>query len=173
MTYEEAEEYYREQIGAGMEEKPDVILIQTFIDLEMMIIAVKVAKTYDVPVFCAMSFDKNGRTMMGNSVSDMVNGLAEYKVDAVGLNCSIGPEAAVPVMKQFRDCTDMPLLFKPNAGTPIMGSDGTPHTALNAMTFARDVLPVLEYNVKYIGGCCGTNPSYIKCLGQELDKRLK
>jgi len=68
LTEEEVEEIYSEQIGSGMEEQPDLILLETFLDLEMLKVAARVAKRYSVPVLCTMTFEGRGRTMMGNSV---------------------------------------------------------------------------------------------------------
>ncbi|MCQ2412387.1 MAG: homocysteine S-methyltransferase family protein [Sphaerochaetaceae bacterium] len=163
---EEVEDQYRQQIGAGMEEKPDLILLQTFIDVEMMKVALRVAKSYDVPVFCSMSFEPVGKTIMGQSVKDVVEGLSPLKPDAIGLNCSLGPASAVPIIKQFREYTDLPLIFKPNAGKPIsVGITGTvPYTAEQ---FAQEVAPALDF-VSYIGGCCGCNDSFISTLKQQM-----
>ena len=152
---------YREMLEAGMGAGCDMIAVQTFMDLEMMRIAATEAKKYGVPVFCSMSFEKNGRTMFGNSVQDMIDTLVPLGINAIGLNCSLGPDLALPIIKEFAEKTDLPLLFKPNAGKPIMSADGTTTTAYSAEQFAEDVKPALEY-VSYIGGCCGSDSSYIR-----------
>ena len=167
MTAEEAYELFEEQIGNGMDEKPDSIVIQTFIDLDMMKIAADVAKRYNVPVYCMMSFEKIGKTIMGNSVQDFIDEMTPLKIDAIGMNCSIGPDLAEPVMRMFKGNTDIPLMFKPNAGKPILAPDGTTVSTYTAEDFVKDVMPSLEY-VDFIGGCCGADPSYIKLLGETL-----
>lgn len=167
LTEEEAEEIFREQIGSGMEEHPDLILLETFLDLEMMKVAARVAKSYGVPVFCAMTFEGRGRTMMGNSVEDIVEELSELGVDAVGLNCSQGPETALPVILEFAEQTDLPLIFKPNAGKPVLAADGSVISPYDADAFVRDVEPALE-KVTYLGGCCGSSPDYIRALKARL-----
>lgn len=161
----DAQAAYEEQIGAGMAEGPDIILLQTFMDIEMMKIAARVAKQYPVPVFCAMTFEKVGRTLMGNSVKDVIDALTPLGVDAVGLNCSLGPDLALPVLQEFAANTDMPLLFKPNAGKPILAPDGTVATPYGADDFAREIAPALEI-ADYVGGCCGSDPSYISKIRQ-------
>lgn len=170
LTEEEAYEIFDEQISYGVAGKPDVILIQTFMDIELMKIAAKAASKHNIPIFCAMTFDASGHTMMGNTVADMVEGLKDYPIAAVGLNCSLGPDAAAPLMKEFRQHTQLPLLFKPNAGKPIV-VDGKTEMQFDIDTFVQDSLPVLDYGVTYIGGCCGTNPAYIRKLKEALDSR--
>lgn len=167
ITHEQATAMFEEQIGAGMLEKPDVILLETFMDLEMLKLALAVANKYDVPALCSMSFGKRGKTLMGNSVKNMVEGLSGFRADAVGLNCSLGPDQAMPVMEQFAAETKLPLLFKPNAGLP--SEDGS--SAFDIETFVKDVLPAAELGVTYIGGCCGTSPAYLASLARALGKK--
>lgn len=163
LTAAEAEAIFEEQIGAGMDEGADCIMLQTFMDLEMMKAAVRVAKQYAVPVYCMMTFEKVGKTMMGNSVRDIIDGLTPLHIDAIGMNCSLGPDLALPVIRSFSEQTDLPLIFKPNAGNPILSDDGETVAPYDAQTFAQDVAPALDF-VQYVGGCCGCDPSYIRAL---------
>lgn len=156
---EEAESIFRKQIGSGVEAGADLVMIQTFIDLEMMKIAAKVAKSYAVPVFCTLSFEKVGKTMMGQSVEQVCRALEAIGVDAVGMNCSLGPELALPVIEEFSRQTKLPLVFKPNAGMP--GQTTSPES------FARLVAPAMEF-VSYVGGCCNCNAEYVKALKEYL-----
>ncbi|MBR6514123.1 MAG: homocysteine S-methyltransferase family protein [Clostridia bacterium] len=164
---EDAYEIYREQIGAGMSENPDLVVCETFMDIEMLKIAVSVANEYDVPVFCTMSFDKNGRTIMGNTVKSMVEGLADLKVAAIGLNCSLGPDLALPVIAQFREYTDLPLIFKPNAGVQTV-KDGKTVTEFDVESFVANVIPAIDHGAVYLGGCCGSCPEYIKTIKEQI-----
>ena len=161
MEEDECAAIYDEMLQAGVGAGCDMILIQTFMDLEMMRVATETAKKYGLPVFCSMTFEKNGKTMFGNSVDDVIETLTPLGIDAIGLNCSLGPDLALPIIKEFSEKTDLPLLFKPNAGKPITGSDGTTTAAYTAKQFAEDVKPALEY-VSYIGGCCGSDDSYVR-----------
>lgn len=101
LAAEEAAALYEEQLGAGMEEQPDCIILETFMDLEMMRVAATVAKRYGLPVFCMMTFEKSGKTMMGNSVQDIVDTLEPVGIDGIGMNCSLGPDLALPVIREF------------------------------------------------------------------------
>ncbi|MBO4429142.1 MAG: homocysteine S-methyltransferase family protein [Clostridia bacterium] len=164
---DECREIYEEMINAGVEAGCDMIMVQTFMDLAMMKIAAEVAKSTGLPVFCSMTFEKVGKTMFGNSVQDVIDALAPLGVDAIGLNCSLGPDLALPIIKEFAEKTDLPIIFKPNAGKPILSSDGTTAAAYTAEQFAIDIKPALEY-VSYVGGCCGSDSTYVK----ELKKLL-
>jgi len=168
LTEEEVEEIYREQIGAGMSEDPDFIVLETFMDLEMLKVAVSVAKSYGVPVLCTMTFEARGRTMMGNRVEDIAEELSDLGVDGVGINCSLGPADAVPIIREFAEHTDLPLVFKPNAGKPVLAEDGSVISPYSATDFADDVTPVLDL-VTYLGGCCGSDPDYIRELKKTIE----
>lgn len=166
ISEEEAVEIFTEQIEAGVKGKPDVIFLQTFMDLKMMQIAARIARKHDIPLFCSFSFvksakDKGSRSMMGNSIDDILKGLAEFKPDAVGLNCSLGPEMALPIIEEYSQKTDIPLIFKPNAGKPTLEGG----SQFDYDTFAEDIAKAACVpGVKYIGGCCGSNAKYIEAL---------
>ena len=164
---EECAAIYDEMLDAGVGAGADMILIQTFMDLEMMRVATVEAKKYGLPVMCSMTFEKNGKTMFGNSVEDTIDTLSPLGIEAIGLNCSLGPDLALPIIKEFSEKTDLPLLFKPNAGKPILSSDGEAVSPYTAKRFAEEVKPALQY-VSYIGGCCGSDAEYIK----EIKKML-
>ncbi|MCI6550301.1 MAG: homocysteine S-methyltransferase family protein [Prevotella sp.] len=167
LTRDECRRIYEQMISAGMSENPDLIYLMTFMDLDMMQIATDVAKQYHVPVFCSMTFTEFGATLMGNTVDQIVTTLAPMGIDAIGLNCSLGPDAALPIIRQFKEATSLPTLFKPNAGKPI--SNGQAETRLyTPEAFAKDFVPAFEY-ADYVGGCCGTNGVYLTAIRHELE----
>ena len=168
MSHEECEDIFAQQIGAGAKEGVDGILLETFMDLAMMEIGVKVARRYDVPVYCMMTYEKNHRTMMGNTVEQVVNTLAPYGISGVGMNCSLGPAESVGVIEEYHQVTDLPLLFKPNAGKPIIDAEGNSSQPYSPEQFVEECRPAFDI-VSYIGGCCGTSPAYIKALSAALD----
>jgi len=167
LTEEECFRIYKDMVTAGVEAGCDMILCQTFIDLNMMKVAVKAAKTFGLPVFACMSFEKVGKTMFGNSVKSVCEELEDIGVDAIGLNCSLGPDLALPIIKRFFEATKLPIIYKPNAGLPITGSDGKTQIAYTAEQFAKEVEPSLQY-VSYVGGCCGTDDEYIRSLKEMI-----
>lgn len=169
LSEEEVQAIYEEMIGHGMSEKPDCIILETFMDVEMMRVAATVAKQYSVPVYCTMTFEKSGKTMMGNSVEDVIETLTPLGIDGIGMNCSLGPDLALPVIREFHEKTDLPLVFKPNTGKPILAADGSVASAYNEEMFVREVAPALEV-VSFVGGCCGSNVSYTRALRKYLDE---
>ena len=166
---DECREYYEEMIGAGMDGKADAIIIETFMDLEMMKIAASIAVPYGVPVYCTMTFEKSGRTMMGNSVEDVVRGLEPLGIAGVGMNCSLGPDLALPIIQEYAAKTELPLIYKPNAGLPV-SAGGTVASGCDAVSFAKAVEPAFDI-VSLIGGCCGSDPSYIREISKLLENR--
>ncbi len=168
---EEAREFFGEMLKYGMMEKPDGVILETFMDLEMLKIACEEAVKYDVPLLCSMSFTKynpkkGGRTMFGNTPAQIAKELAPFRPEAIGLNCSEGPEETLPIIKEFSEATDIPLIYKPNAGMPKV--EGGSEVDYNE--FAEDVSQAaLVPGVKYIGGCCGSSPLYIKALANKLE----
>ena len=168
---DEAREFFGEMIKYGMMEKPDGIFLETFMDLEMLKIACEEAVKYDVPLLCSMSFTKynpkkGGRTMFGNTPKQIAEALAAFKPEAIGLNCSEGPEETFPILKEYSEVTDIPLIYKPNAGKPkVEGGNEVDYS-----DFAEEVSKAaLIPGVKYIGGCCGSSPLYIKALADKLE----
>ncbi|MBO4298847.1 MAG: homocysteine S-methyltransferase family protein [Clostridia bacterium] len=163
LTEEEAAEAFDEQIAPGVAAGADLIAFETFMDADMMRVAVEAAARHGLPILATMTFTEVGKTIMGHSVEYFVEAMEGLPVEAVGLNCSLGPEKAVPIIAQFGQYTDLPLILKPNAGRPIT-ENGQSRVEYDIDTFVSDCLPALDYNVKYIGGCCGSNPDYIRAL---------
>ena len=167
---DEAAGIYAEMFEAGVGAGADLIFLETFIDLAMLRVAAEEAKKYGVPVFCILSFERLGKTMMGNSPEDMIEELEPLGVDAVGMNCSLGPDLAVPIIKKFVGKTSLPLLFKPNAGLPVLAADGSESAEFSAKAFADGIMPALDF-ADYVGGCCGSAPSYISELAGRIGKK--
>jgi len=167
LTEEDAYAAFDEQISAGAAEKPDVIVLQTFMDADMMHIAAEAAAKHNLPIFSMLTFTEVGKTIMGHSVERFVDTMKDIPLAGIGINCSLGPDKAVPVIASFRKYTDLPLVFKPNAGKPIL-QDGEEKVQYDVDTFVEDILPALDFDVKYIGGCCGSNASYVRALRKRI-----
>lgn len=147
---EHAAALFAEQIGAGVEAGADCVFLETFTSLAMLRIAAAQALPFGLPVLCSLSFDKNGRTMMGDSIPDIVDALEGTGIAALGINCSFGPASAVPVIREYAAHTRLPLIVKPNADC-------------SAQVFAETLAPALPL-VSYAGACCGSDPDYIRAL---------
>ena len=165
LTFEEAYDIYREIVVAGKD--ADLIIIETMTDLYETKAAVLAAKeNSDLPVFVTMTFEENGRTFTGCSVSAMCLTLCGLGIDALGVNCSLGPKDLVPIVEEISKWSDVPIIVKPNAGLP----DPVTNTYnVGPEEFADACSSMLPYGAKILGGCCGTNPTYIAALGRMLD----
>lgn len=160
---DDAAEMFDEVLKGGVAAGAEMIFFETFIDQEMMRVAAQEAKKYALPVVCSMSFEKSGRTMLGNSVEDILGTLSPLGIDGVGMNCSLGPAPALPVIREFAEKSDLPLFFKPNAGMPTQTPEGDTVYDCTPARFVAEVGPALEL-VRWLGGCCGTDASYIRAL---------
>ena len=167
MKFDEAYEYYKQQILAGKD--ADVIVFETMTDLYELKAAVLAAKeNCDKPILTTMTFERNGRTFTGVSPACAAVTLTGLGVDALGVNCSLGPDELEPVVSEMSKYTNLPLVIKANAGLPDPNSN-----EYNIMPdkFAECVCSLLKYGVKVIGGCCGTNPDYIAKINSEVADR--
>lgn len=163
LSFEEAYEIYREMVEAG--EEADLILFETMTDLLELKAGLLAAREHsDKPVFCSMTFGENGRTFTGVSVEAFAL-TASPLADALGLNCSLGPDALYPLMERLASFTEKPLFIKANAGLP----DENSHYNVGAMQFCRAYEAFYRLGVAYMGGCCGTTPEYIKLLKGHYD----
>ena len=154
LSEDDAVANYAEVLEAGMSEDPAYIFFETFTSLDMLCTAMKATVPYRdrVPVLCSMSFQRSGRTFMGDSVEQIAMTLEDLGASAVGLNCSFGPAASLPVIRDFAEHTRLPLIVKPNVDA---GCD--------AEQFAAEISQVLGL-VSYAGACCGSDASYIAKL---------
>ena len=117
LTFEEAYDIYKEQILAGAD--ADLIVFETMTDLYELKAAVLAAKeNSDLPIVCTMTFEENMRTFTGVAISSMALTLEGLGVDAIGVNCSLGPKELYPVVEELCKWTNLPVVVKPNAGLP-------------------------------------------------------
>ena len=163
LSEEEASAVFAELASAGADAGAELIMFETFMDLAMLSCAVKAAKRFGLPVFASMTFQKDGCTMMGDRVPAIAETLAACGADAIGLNCSLGPTDALPVLRAFAAASGLPLIFKPNAGLPVKGPDGRTTHPYTAETCAAESAPALE-TAAYVGACCGSDAGYIRAL---------
>lgn len=165
LTFEQAYEYYKQQVLAG--QKADVIVFETMTDLYELKAAVLAAKeNSDKPIITTMTFERNRRTFTGASPASFAVTMEHLGVDAIGVNCSLGPEELEPIISEISQHTSLPVVIKPNAGLP---DPDTNEYNVSPQDFAKSVKNLLKYGVKVIGGCCGTTPDYIASVCKELE----
>ncbi len=168
---EAARDAFAEQATALAEAGVDAFVCETFTDLTEALICLKAVQSVaKVPVMVSMSFEENGRTMMGVTPEDAVNRLLDEGAFVVGANCSVGPEVVEPVVVKMKAARpDALLLAKPNAGKPqlIEGKVVYPVTPEEMASFA---LRMRDLGVAIVGGCCGTTPKHIAAMKAVLSR---
>lgn len=166
LPFEDAVSAFAEVVKAGKD--ADLIVIETMTDLYEARAALIAAKeNSDLPVICSMSFEKSGRTFTGDSPEACALTLESLGADAVGVNCSLGPEDFGAILERMSSVADVPLIAKPNAGMP---DPSTGEYPVESGEFAETTAALTRYGVKFIGGCCGTDPEYIRKLKKEVQK---
>lgn len=167
LTFEEAYNIYKEQVEAGS--GADVIVFETMTDLYELKAAVLAAKECSkLPIICTMTFEESKRTFTGCMISSMALTLEGLGVDAVGVNCSLGPAELYPVAEELCRWTNLPVVLKPNAGLP---DPVTNEYNVTPKRFAELMEKMVPLGVKIFGGCCGTNPEFISELNAMLKER--
>ena len=168
-TQEECYKIFEEAVTLGAACGADLILIETMMDLAELELAVTASKKTGLPVFATMSFDKNGRTMMGASLEDMAQLLERLGADTIGMNCGFGPDVYIELAAKLAGITKLPIIVQPNAGMPLPaeldparpGEFLPARYSLTAEDFAKAMAAV---DAAILGGCCGTSPAHIAAL---------
>ena len=169
LTFEEAYALFREVMEAGARAGADLICIETMTDLYEAKAALLAAKeATSLPVFVTMTFEEGGRTFTGCTVPAMAKTLEGLGADAIGFNCSLGPDKLGPLVEELAGATSLPIIAKPNAGLPDP-LDG--HYDMDPSAFADAIVHLVELGASLVGGCCGTTPDYIKAVKGALAGR--
>jgi methionine synthase I (cobalamin-dependent) len=171
-THDEIAAVFEEQALALAEGGADALVVETMADLVEATIAVRAAKKTGLPVVACMVYGSGAdgdRTMMGVSIEEAAEGLADAGADVIGSNCGQGVEGFIKVCKRLRAATKLPIWMKPNAGLPIMEGDKTVYKTTPA-EFAAALPALRAAGAKFIGGCCGTSPDFLRAAREALSK---
>ena len=166
---EEARAIFVEQIEALLEAGVDLLVLETFSSPFELREAIKAARavSVDLPIVAEVSIGDDGRTLAGASPESIVALLDELHVDAMGVNCGVGPQIALDAIQQMRQLTRTPLSAMPNAGHP-MTQGGRQIYVAAADYFGEYARRFEEAGVSIIGGCCGTTPAHIAAMRAAL-----
>lgn len=171
MGFEEAYEIFSEQVRAADAAGCDIIAIETMSDLLEMKAAVLAAHdNCDLPVFATMTFGEDGRTFLGTTPAVAAAVLSSLGVAAVGVNCSLGPDALGPIVEEMSRFARCPVMAQPNAGLPRV-VDGITTYDVHPEDFTAYLGRILDAGATVVGGCCGTDPSFIAALAEALAGR--
>jgi 5-methyltetrahydrofolate--homocysteine methyltransferase len=170
VTENDLRQAFEEQALAMAKAAPDAIVVETMMDLTEARIAATAAKQTGLPVVACLVFDSGrlkDRTMMGNTAEQAVEVLSGIGVDAIGANCGQGIENFIPICRRMRAATALPLWMKPNAGRP-ESVEGKAVYRTTAQEFVRFVPELVQAGANFVGGCCGTEPSFIRETAKTL-----
>ena len=167
LDFEELVEVYKEQISYLCDAGADLIVIETMMSLQECRAALLAAKeTCDLPVMITLTFGEDGRTLYGTAPDTAVVVLEAMGADAVGLNCSTGPDRMKALVEQMQAVAGIPLIVKPNAGLPVL-KDGKTVYEMEPEEFAQHMKVLLSMGASIVGGCCGTTVEHIRALAEE------
>lgn len=173
LSFDRAYEIFKRQAIQGEKSGADLIIIETMMDLYEAKAAVLAAKeNTNLPVICTMTFDENGRSFTGCLPEAMVATIEGLGVDALGVNCSLGPKQLLPIVKTITELANVPVIVQANAGLPVI-KEGQAVYEMNDEEFFQGVKKFVDLGVSIVGGCCGTNETFIKKICDNIDKLQK
>ena len=169
MTYQQLLDVYKEQVQALAEAGADLIVAETMLTLEETMAALEAAQAVcGLPVMCTLTLEADGHLLYGGTAVEAVEALQEMGAAALGLNCSVGPDQLESVVSSMKAVAKVPVIAKPNAGMPTMDDQGFAHYSMSPEDFARAMKKLTWRGARIVGGCCGTDPEYIRALAQAV-----
>ena len=168
---EELFEVFREQAAALEKAGVDLFGIETQMYLDEAAIAARAVRSVsDKPIICSFSCGPTGKSLWGEDLADVCEGLGEFELSAFGVNCCGDMELLCTVLEGIRRVTDLPLIAKPNAGLPKTLDDGTMAYDMDPEELAKYAVKFVECGAGLIGGCCGTDGRHIAAIARALKK---
>ena len=171
LPFEEAYELFARQVRAADAAGADLFIIETMADLaEAKAALLAVRENSDLPAFVTMTFQEDGRTFLGTTPEAAALTLSSLGADAVGINCSLGPDEVAPLALRMLPWASCPVMVQANAGLPHV-EDGVTRYDVGPEAYAAAVAGMLDAGVSVVGGCCGTTPAHIAAERALLDGR--
>lgn len=172
MSYQSLLDIYREQLEAVVSAGPDLLVAETMLTIDECACFVEAARSVcDLPIICTMTIEADGHLLFGGNVVEAVETLQALGANAVGLNCSVGPDQLEAVVASMKAVATVPIVAKPNAGMPVMDDKGQAHYSMTPDQFAVSMAKLVHSGAGIIGGCCGTGPEYIEALKRSISGR--
>lgn len=171
LTYEMAYETYCEQIKVLEDAGVDLIAAETMINIEETLAALDAAASVSsLPVMCTMTVEADGSIFSGGNAVEAAIALEGAGAVAVGINCSVGPDQLVSVVRNIKENVSIPVIAKPNAGMPTIDNQGNAIYSMDAKSFAEHMKVLIENGASVVGGCCGTTPEFIREISRSLGR---
>lgn len=162
LPFEDAVEIFAKNIRVAKHCGVDLIIIETMTDSYETKAAVLATKeNCNLPIFVTNAYEESGKMLTGASPEAMVAMLEGLGVSALGINCSLGPDKMIPLIKRFNECSSLPIIANPNAGIPEI-INGKASYSLTPDAFADYCVALAQNGANILGGCCGTDPGYIR-----------
>lgn len=171
LSFDEAYEAFKEMVVTARD-LVDGFILETFSDLyELKCALLAVKENCDKPVFTTMTFDQTGHTLTGTSPRIMAELMSNMGADAIGVNCSLGPKDLKPIVEELLQYSDKPVIVQPNRGIPTLRC-GRATYSLTTEDFAAVMQTFCDAGVAVLGGCCGTNPEFIRAIAQNKGQEV-
>ncbi len=173
MDFEELVNVYKEQIAALDEAGADLLVVETMMSLQECRAALIAAKETapELPVMVTMTFESDGKSLFGTDAQTAAVVLESLGADAVGANCSTGPDKMAEIIRQMAEVTRIPIIAKANAGIPSLDENGQTVYRMRPEEFAEQAELVWQAGAGILGGCCGTTPQHIEALYRKFAGR--
>lgn len=170
LRFEELVDVYKEQVLALEAAGVDLYVVETMMSLqECRAAVIAIRECSDRPILVTLTYEENGRTLYGTDPQTAVLVLQSLGADAVGMNCSMGPDTMAGQIKAMYEVAHVPIIVKPNAGLPKLVAGQTIYD-MQPQEFAEEMKMLAENGARIFGGCCGTTPAHIKAMAQALLK---
>ena len=169
LDFEDLINIYKEQIGYLVEAGADLLVVETMMSLqETRAALIAAGEVCDLPVMATMTFESDGRTLYGTDAATAAIVLESLGADAVGTNCSTGPDKMLEVIRSMAAVTTIPIIAKPNAGLPSLDENGNTVYNMDAESFGECMKALVEAGASIVGGCCGTTPDHIRMTRESV-----
>ena len=170
LPFEDAVEAFGEVIRTGADCGADLVLIETMNDsYEAKAALVAARENCSLPVFITTTYDSEGRLLNGASPESLIPMLEGLGADALGINCSLGPDEMIPIIDRIRSVTSLPLIVNPNAGLP-KTVEGRTVYLVSPDRFTSSMTAIAQAGAQIMGGCCGTTPEHIRSMREAVRK---
>lgn len=168
---EEVFSIFKEQAGALEERGVDLFLLETFSDIQELQIALEAIRSFSrLPIVAELTYSEEGTTIGGTRPQDAWEALKNENIQAIGANCTIGPQLLIPVLRELARSASLPLSAMPNAGFPKRVGDRIVYPRSSPEYFALFAREAADLGVRILGGCCGTTPEHVRAIAEAVKK---
>ncbi|MGH9773862.1 MAG: bifunctional homocysteine S-methyltransferase/methylenetetrahydrofolate reductase [Candidatus Acidiferrales bacterium] len=171
LPLDQVREIFREQAAALEERGVDFFILETFSDVEELIAAIDAVRSFSrMPIVAELTFSEEGTTFGGATPAQAWAKLRDKDLQAVGANCTIGPQLLLPVIEELASVAGIPLSAMPNAGFPKRIGDRIVYPKSSPEYFAGFAREAAALGARILGGCCGTTPEHIRAIAEAVKK---